>query len=169
MSGRSLKSAAGTHEVEARLEGGRLTLRTEDGATSFEVEPLLDGSWLLRSGENGDEVRHVHVAKSGGTWWIHDGRSACALEEVVLRGGGAAAEGSLTAPMTGTVQEVLVAVGDTVTKGQPLVLMSAMKMQVEIKSPVDGTVTALPHAVGDQVDGGEEVAAVEPAGGGDAA
>jgi biotin carboxyl carrier protein len=159
MSGRSLKGATGTHEVEARLEGARLTLRCgEDETRVFEVEALRDGSWLMRDGH---VVRHVHVARSGSTWWVHDGGRTHVLEEVLARGSGATAEGSLVAPMTGTVQEVLVSVGDGVEKGQALVVLSAMKMQVEIKSPHAGTVTGLPHGVGDQVDGGEAVAVVE--------
>ena len=161
MSGRSLKSATGTYEVEARLEGSHLNLRRgEDDLRIFEVEALRDGSWLLRDGAS---VRHVHLARSGGTWWVHDGGRTHAFEEVLAQGGGGAAEGSLVAPMTGTVQEVLVSVGDVVEKGQPLVVLSAMKMQVEIKSPRAGTVTGLPHAVGDQVDGGSPVAVVEAA------
>jgi len=160
VSGRSLRSATGTHEVESRLEGSRLTLRHEGGEPRvFEVEALRDGSWLMR---DGDEVRHVHVARAGGTWWVHDGDRTHVLEEVLAQGGGGAAEGSLVAPMTGTVQEVLVAVGDLVEKGQPLLVLSAMKMQVEIKSPRDGQVIELPHGVGDQVDGGSPVAVVEP-------
>ena len=85
-----------------------------------------------------------------------------ALEEVPARPLPGAAEGSLVAPMSGTVQELLVAVGDLVEAGQALVLLSAMKMQVEIKSPISGRVSALPHAAGEQVEGGTALAVVEP-------
>jgi biotin carboxyl carrier protein len=159
VSGRTLRGADGTHEVEVRLEGGRLVLRAgDDEPRTWEVEALRDGSWLLR---DGDRVSHVHVARVGGSWWVHDREHAHLLEEVVERGS-AAPEGSLVAPMTGTVQELLVAVGDHVAVGQPLVLLSAMKMQVEIKSPIAGVVGALPHGVGEQVDGGTQVVVVEP-------
>ena len=67
-----------------RLEGGRLTLRTEDGATTFEVEPLRDGSWLLRTGEAGDEVR-VSVREASAVTTI-EARIAEAGVERLLRG-----------------------------------------------------------------------------------
>lgn len=54
-----------------------------------------------------------------------------------------ASAGDVAAPMPGTVLKVKVAVGDTVTKGQVLLILEAMKMENEIVSPIDGKVTAL--------------------------
>jgi biotin carboxyl carrier protein len=50
------------------------------------------------------------------------------------------ASGDLKAPMPGLVVKLEVRVGDTVKKGQGLLILEAMKMQNEIKSPVDGVV-----------------------------
>ena len=44
-------------------------------------------------------------------------------------------------PLTGTVIEVLVSVGDTVTEGDLLVVIESMKMENEVFSEVSGTVT----------------------------
>lgn len=55
----------------------------------------------------------------------------------------AASAGDVVAPMPGTVLKVKVAAGDTVKKGQVLLILEAMKMENEIVSPVDGKVTAL--------------------------
>ena len=50
------------------------------------------------------------------------------------------AAGSLTAPMPGNVLRVLVAAGDAVVAGQPLVVVEAMKMEHQINAPADGVV-----------------------------
>ncbi len=66
----------------------------------------------------------------------------------------AADPGRLTAPMPGKVIALLVAPGDSVTAGQPLVIMEAMKMEHTIAAPRDGEVVKILYGVGDQVDEG---------------
>ena len=70
------------------------------------------------------------------------------------------AAGSLLAPMPGSVIRVAVAVGDTVTAGQPLLWMEAMKMEHTIAAAVDGVVSELPVEVGTQVESGTILAVV---------
>jgi 3-methylcrotonyl-CoA carboxylase alpha subunit len=62
--------------------------------------------------------------------------------------------GRLTAPMPGKVVAVLVSKGQSVTKGTPLVIMEAMKMEHTIAAPSDGLVEDVLYAVGDQVGDG---------------
>ena len=62
--------------------------------------------------------------------------------------------GSIGAAMPGVVLETKVKKGDTVKKGDPLVLMSAMKMETVLTSPCDGTVKQVAVTAGDQLDGG---------------
>ncbi|KQT90693.1 acetyl/propionyl-CoA carboxylase subuit alpha [Marmoricola sp. Leaf446] len=69
------------------------------------------------------------------------------------------AEGSLLAPMPGTVVGVPVAEGAQVAAGDPVVVLEAMKMQHTIKAPVDGVVTDL-VAAGQQVAAGDVLAVV---------
>ena len=54
--------------------------------------------------------------------------------------------------MPGKVVAVRVAVGDSVKKGQPLVIVEAMKMEHTITAPADGIVSKINAAAGDQVD-----------------
>ena len=63
--------------------------------------------------------------------------------------------GGLTAPMPGAVLSTAVAAGDSVTKGQLLLILEAMKMEHRITAPRDGTVEALHVAAGDQVENGQ--------------
>jgi len=51
--------------------------------------------------------------------------------------------GDVYAPMPGLVVKVSVAVGQSIKKGQGLLILEAMKMQNEIKSPIDGIVRAI--------------------------
>ncbi len=67
----------------------------------------------------------------------------------------AATDGSLVAPMPGTVLSVSVNVGDKVSKGQTLLVLEAMKMENEIMAPIDGTVQVLNVAQGESVNAGE--------------
>jgi propionyl-CoA carboxylase alpha chain len=74
------------------------------------------------------------------------------------------AAGSLTAPMPGAVVRVLVAAGDAVVIGQPLVVLEAMKMEHTVAAPAAGTVAAVSVAAGQQVDAGTVLVVVdEPA------
>lgn len=62
--------------------------------------------------------------------------------------------GNLQAPMPGSLVSFMVQVGDTVTRGQSLAIIEAMKMEHTISAPNDGVVQALLFAVGDQVQEG---------------
>ena len=64
---------------------------------------------------------------------------------------GHASDGAILAPMPGKVIAVDVATGDTVSKGQKLLVLEAMKMEHALTAPFDGTVAELAVAVGAQV------------------
>lgn len=53
--------------------------------------------------------------------------------------------------MDGAIINILVNAGDTVTKGQTLLILEAMKIQQQIKSDVDGVVNEIIGQVGQQV------------------
>jgi propionyl-CoA carboxylase alpha chain len=70
-------------------------------------------------------------------------------------------QGSLVAPMPGNVIRLAAAVGDTVTAGQPLIWLEAMKMEHTITAPADGVLTQLNVNTGQQVEVGAVLARVE--------
>lgn len=70
------------------------------------------------------------------------------------------AEGSLLAPMPGSVVRIAAQIGDVVVSGQPILWLEAMKMQHQINAPVDGVLTDLPVQQGQQVDVGAILAVV---------
>ena len=71
--------------------------------------------------------------------------------------------GSLAAPMPGKVVKVLAQPGARVSKGDPLMILEAMKMEHTITAPGDGVVKEVHYAAGDQVLEGVELLAFEAA------
>ncbi|WP_298745988.1 acetyl/propionyl/methylcrotonyl-CoA carboxylase subunit alpha [uncultured Brevundimonas sp.] len=76
--------------------------------------------------------------------------------------GGPAADGSLRAPMPGKIVAAPAKPGDTVARGQPVVVLEAMKMEHALVAPFDGVVETV-AAVGDQVADGTVLAVVTAA------
>lgn len=69
--------------------------------------------------------------------------------------------GEVTAPMPGLILEIMVATGDEVVAGKPVIKMEAMKMENEIPSPVNGTVKTIAVKVGDNVSTDETLMVIE--------
>jgi acetyl/propionyl-CoA carboxylase alpha subunit len=70
------------------------------------------------------------------------------------------AGGSLRAPMPGSVTAVLVQAGDPVEKGQPLLILEAMKMEHTIRSAAAGVVETVYFAAGDTVEADARLVAI---------
>jgi 3-methylcrotonyl-CoA carboxylase alpha subunit len=65
----------------------------------------------------------------------------------------ASGQANLRAPMPGLVKIVRAAAGDTVTKGQPLLVLEAMKMEHTIAAPHDGLITEIASEGAQVTDG----------------
>jgi acetyl-CoA/propionyl-CoA carboxylase biotin carboxyl carrier protein len=73
----------------------------------------------------------------------------------------ARSDGVVTAPMQGTIVKVSVSAGDTVSEGDPICVLEAMKMENEVRSPAAGDVVDLRVQPGDTVTPGQVIAVVK--------
>jgi 3-methylcrotonyl-CoA carboxylase alpha subunit len=97
----------------------------------------------------------ARVAAAGERRFVRIGRLDYVVERAPRgRRGAAAHGGGLEAPMPGLVTRVMAGAGDTVTRGQPLVAIEAMKMEHLIRAPRDGVVRSIAAKQGQMVDGG---------------
>ena len=70
-------------------------------------------------------------------------------------------ENSVKPPMHGNIFRILVAIGDTVKKGTPLLIVEAMKMEHEILAPIDGIIEKINIEVGEQVSTDMELVSIK--------
>lgn len=150
------------HEVAVAyaVDGWRLTLAGESvlaracmldsGPFSGQIAVELDDRRLVASvvavTEKHEQKRHVFL--NGATYIILRDDPLHLVEAGGAQGGG------LTAPMPGKVVALLVAAGQAVEKGTPLLILEAMKMEHTITAPKNGVVKAFCYAAGDQVADG---------------
>eukprot|EP00474_Spongospora_subterranea_P000975 CRZ01433.1 hypothetical protein [Spongospora subterranea] len=71
--------------------------------------------------------------------------------------------GSIGAPMSGVVVDIRVDVGSAVKVGDPLAILSAMKMEMVVSSPVSGVVSVIPVVVGDSITAGDLIVTIKKA------
>ena len=96
------------------------------------------------------------VTKVGDAWWVSlEGKTHIVRERSQGATSTDMGEGALTAPMPGTVREVLVKTGQRVREGQPMMILEAMKMEHQISAPEPGEVSSVFFKEGDRVDMGE--------------
>ncbi len=118
------------------------------------LSPGEEGGWVLRCG---DAVDHLAVAVDGDRVWVHlNGETHCLEHEhplqrlaEMLEG---AADDQLRATMPGSVVALHVATGDTVSKGQDVLVMESMKMETTLHAPRDGVIAAVHVEAGQTFD-----------------
>lgn len=161
------------------VNGERVTVDL-DGAHAVIDGESLDVSLTALAGTPvrlvriGEQVHRVVARRGGsrGAWTLDvDGVrvEAEALDERLrtirdMTAASAAASGPapLVAPMPGLVVRVTVAVGDTVSAGQGLVVVEAMKMENELRAAAPGVVTGVRAVVGSAVEKGAVLVELGP-------
>lgn len=157
-----IRLVCGGQSIQAVVKESRDGVEvTVDGRTfAFDVEPVAPGVFVLRSGAG---VRTFHCVREGDEIHLFWNGVAYRLTE---EGEGRRASqrhhsGGLEAPMPGKVIKVSVAVGESVTRGQEILVVEAMKMENALRAPADGVVRAVHVAVGDAVAPGRVLVELE--------
>jgi biotin carboxyl carrier protein len=116
-----------------------------DKTVDVEILQTKDGKLDLLIG--GQRVR-AYVSSEHAKYWVTVNGQTFVLTKPAAGAhksgsGHHHAAGELTAPMPGQVRAVNVAEGESVTKGQTLLVVEAMKMEIRIQAPREGTVKKL--------------------------
>ena len=124
------------------------------------VTPLGNGRYLVEV----DGVRQIAygVRQRGSVWVFVDG--AVVMTDTGRDSGTAVVsddDAGLTAPMPARVLSVAVEVGQHVAKGDVLVTLEAMKMELPVRTPRDGTVKGISCQTGRMVNAGDRLVELE--------
>lgn len=161
-----------THQFVLQAEGGDHVVsgyRQRDG--SFEIsigDKVLTAKAsysenVLRAEVDGHRITASVFRHKNGYFLIDPETSFYFAEpESIDYDGAGASAGSFTAPMNGTIVEILKAAGEIVEAGESIVIMEAMKMEHVIRAHTKGVVKEVFFAVGDLVSGGDSLVEFEP-------
>jgi len=150
----------GEHTVSAApLDGGRWHVVIDGREHVVDARPVRPGTWSLLVDDRSWLVNLDH--RRGGTVALHgtcetvicleDARRK-QLTRAARRAGPASANAVVTAPIAGKVVKVLVEAGASVSAGQGVVVLEAMKMENEIVAPRDAIVARVQVEAGQSVD-----------------
>ena len=126
--------------------------RLGDGSAMLELDGIPHRIWLARKGDD----THVHL---GGRTWSVRGLDSAAL---AAGAGGGSGKDVATAPMPGIVLAVKVEPGDTVHRGQTMVVIESMKMETPIHAWRDGIVKTVHHRPNATFDRGAPLVTLAP-------
>lgn len=143
------------HGVELSRSASDYRLHLDE-TRMLDVRLLAEADGQLKLLIDGRVVDAI-IASRGDELYIHlDGeayslRYRHPLERLAAQHQGGASDG-LRAPMPGSIIKVSVAVGDTVSRGQTLLVMESMKMETTLMAPRDGVVAAVNVTAGQSFD-----------------
>ena len=140
----------------------RFTVTRADTATGIEIIRHDHGRVRFASGGLQQTARY---ALHDGMLHLDIGGVTIAVRETLFEMSRAAekdGDGRVLAPMNGRIVSVLAKTGDTVTKGQRLVILEAMKMQHEVTAGRAGKIETMAVKEGDQVATRQLLAALSP-------
>ena len=141
----------------ARHHHGSLSLAVGGESIALALRSTRPEQHELYLGERRVTVSTYKVGEQVAVFGAHGSALVTEVDVIAHAGQGQSEAGRLTAPMPGKLVAFLAKPGDAITKGQPLAVMEAMKMEHTITAPRDGVVAELLFAIGDQVGDGAEL------------
>ncbi|HET6900149.1 MAG TPA: biotin/lipoyl-containing protein [Vicinamibacteria bacterium] len=150
-----MRLLCGDETIEIDVRDGKEAAHVTVAGTAFDVrvEPVGPGTFLF---VRGDHRETFHCVRDGDAVHLFWRGRVYRLEEETerRRASHRQSAGGLEAPMPGKVIAVKVAPGDTVVKGDELLVVEAMKMENAVRAPRDGRVKSVSARTGDMVSPG---------------
>jgi len=155
---------AGQRQLCFLFRGARLQVIAHGSAGNYQIELAGARSTVanakLQAGQLSatiDGQAHRFRARADAqSVFLHDGERRWRLDRVPAfqfeQAGASAGGNQITAPMPGRIVLIKVKPGDSVTEGQELGVMEAMKMELSLKAPRAGKIAAVQAQSGDSVD-----------------
>jgi biotin carboxyl carrier protein len=139
---------------EFSLDSGALSAIDSIQKSESQYHLIHNGRSVLAEVVSKDFLNRTYTLKIGGNRYVVSlGDSLDALiEELGLSLGSSSIANEIHAPMPGLILEVAVAVGDSVSQGDPLCVLEAMKMENALTAPRDGVIKAVHISTGETVD-----------------
>jgi 3-methylcrotonyl-CoA carboxylase alpha subunit len=153
--------------IVRRHRDGALGLELPGGTVSASIRGAGKGRIGVRLGDDTFEASVVRRATADGIDYtlFADGTSRRLRLvdplDVTQYEAIASGEASVRSPLPGKIIDLRIKAGDTVSKGQPLLVLEAMKMEHTLAAPTDGKIKSVRYAVGEQVDEGAELVEFE--------
>ena len=165
-----LRTPDGEHRAVVARRGDQLAVQLDDGALR-DVDAAVVHNGRALSLRIGNRVHLVHLSVAGPRGEVTATLLGRPLELTVLdelhalaldAAGAAAGSGVVAAEIPGLVIEIRVREGQTVKRGEPIVVLEAMKMQNELAAPCDGVVASVTAQAGRTVNAGDTLVVITP-------
>jgi biotin carboxyl carrier protein len=147
--------------VEGPLADGRVRITVDGVAHEVDARAIRSGTWSVVL-EGKSYVVDLDRRRTGIAASVGASEAMLQVEDALHRRLATAASPrgqargeTIRAPIAGKVVKVLVAVGDTVAPGSPVIVLEAMKMENELVSERGGTVASVSKQAGQAVDTGD--------------
>ena len=157
--------------IVRRRRDGTLGLELPGGSVEATVRRHDDGALGIALGGDTFEARVVRRTLNDGaieytSFAGGESRRLLLVDPLDVTQYEAIASGdtAVRSPLPGKIIDLRVKAGDSVSKGQPLLVLEAMKMEHTLSAPADGKVKSVRYAVGEQVAEGAELIEFEDAG-----
>ena len=162
----------GGSSIPIGLDQRAHTFTTAHHSRPYSWTPMSDGRFLLRVDRklyliDGVTSRNERIEFSINGQSV-DARvfdeQALLLKKMGIRSASETSVGKLHSPMPGKIISIAAQIGDTVTHGQAVIVLEAMKMENELKAPVSGIVRSITAEIGASVEKNTLLIEIEPLG-----
>ena len=155
--------------TEIKREGNILTLSVDDQIYEVDIVKVRSQEFsLIHKGQSynievveNEKPKHYNVNALNFKFDIEVVDNESRYRQNRMQGGAIQSDNTIKSPMPGKVVKVFVKPGDHVEAGQPLIVLSAMKMESEFKAGNRGIVREVPVKEGDTVDNNQLLVVID--------